>query len=354
MLLRGRAFALYGRFTPGVRDRLAAAIVRAGGQVVRDLTRRSDALVVGGLAAALIDGGALGVRIAAARERGAPVLGERAFEATLAGEAPTPATLLLATALAPTPLARADAEVLAAFDLISLDGPHCRFGDAAVLRTAGELVAAGRTLGETVRILLAARDQAPVGRHKLVLTPAGEAALQWDDGLTTLAGQGVLALDEDHASVDDLFEAAMVAEADGELSAAARLYDLCARADRKDALALYNLGNVRMAEGAPAEAALAYQRALGRDRSLIEARYNLAQALEAQGKAEAAAAELAGVIAADGAYADALFNLAQLRMQAGALAEAKALYERYLTLGPPDEWAATARRAILYCTALSA
>jgi hypothetical protein len=33
------------------------------------------------------------------------------------------------------------------------------------------------------------------------------------------------------------------------------------------------------------------------------------------------------------------------------LTEAKVLYERYLTLGPPPDWAATARRAITYCAA---
>ena len=36
---------------------------------------------------------------------------------------------------------------------------------------------------------------------------------------------------------------------------------------------------------------------------------------------------------ADPAYADAVFNLAQLRMKAGEMAAAKALYERYLALG---------------------
>ena len=354
MQLRGRNLALYGRFTPGLRDRLAAQVGKAGGKVARDLTRRGDGLVVGGLATALIDRGALSARITTARERGAPVWGERAFLAELDGEAATPATLLLATALAATPLTRPDAEVLAAFDLVGLDGPHCRFGDAATLRTAGELVAGGRTLAETVRILITARDVAPLGRHKVVLTPAGEAALKWDDGLTTLEGQGVLPLDEAHASVDDLFEAAMVAEAEGEAEHAGRLYDLCARADRKDAIAPYNFGNIRMAAGAPAEAAIAYQRALARDGGLVEARYNLAQALEAQGKLEAAQAELEQVLKADPTYADALFNLAQLRLKAGALADAKALFERYLVLGPPPEWAATARRAILYCTALSA
>jgi tetratricopeptide (TPR) repeat protein len=351
MDLSGRAIALYGRFSHGAREALARRIAAAGGQVARDFTRRSDALVVGALATPLADTGALAARIAAARARGAPVLGERAFTTALDGEAAeTPATLPLATALADTGLRAADAEVLAAFDLIALAGEACRFGDAAVIRTAAELTAHGASLGQAVRILARARDLAPRGRHRIVLTASGEPALQWPDGLTTLEGQGVLPLDEEHASLDDLFEAAALAEADGEAEEAARLYDLCARADRKDPIAPYNLGNLRLGQGGFDQAALAYQQALARDPGFVEARYNLAQALEAAGKTAAAAAELARVLEADPAHADALFNLAQLTLKAGDLAAAKGLYERYLALGPPDDWAQTARRAIRYCT----
>src|SRR5579871_6787688 len=78
-------------------------------------------------------------------------------------------------------------------------------------------------------------ERSPRGRRKLVLTPAGEAALEWDEDLTTLEGQLLQPLaDAEHASVDDLFEAAGLAEATGDADEAARLYDLCARADRKD------------------------------------------------------------------------------------------------------------------------
>ncbi len=351
MQLRGRSVALYGRFSSGQRDELQRRVLRGRGSVTRDLTRRSDLLVVGSEAARLADSGALQQRLAAAKARGTPVLGERSFARALDGAAPEPGTLPLSTALAGTGLARAAAELLAAFDLIGLDGEACRFGDAGVIRTAGELIGGGRSPADAVRILARARDMAPVGRHKIVLTASGEAALQWDDGRTTLEGQGVLPLDEDHAGLDDLFEAAAIAEADGELDEAARLYDMCGRADRSDAIAPYNYANIRLAQGAGEEAALAYQRALARDPRFIEARYNLAQALEAGGKHDAAEAELARVLAADPGYADALFNLAQLKMKAGAMGEAKALYERYLALGPPDDWAATARKAIAYCAA---
>jgi tetratricopeptide (TPR) repeat protein len=350
MDLPDRAIALYGRFSPGARERLAAEIERQGGLVARDLTRRSDMLVVGALATALIDSGALSQRTQAARARDVPVLGERSASAVLAGEPAGPAvTLPLATALAGAALGQEGAEVLAAFDLIALEAGKVRFGDAQVLRTAADLMDNGRTLGEAVRILARARDLAPRGRYRIVLTPGGEAALKWADGFTTLEGQGVLPFDEAHHSIDDLFEAAAVAEAEGEFEDAVRLYDLCARADRKDAIAAYNQGNIRLAQGAYGQARLAYQRALARDPRFVEARYNLAQALEAEGRAEAASAELARVLDVDPLHSDAVFNLAQLRMKTGALGDAAALYRRYLALDPPEEWARTARRALSYC-----
>jgi tetratricopeptide (TPR) repeat protein len=350
MDLQGRTVALYGRFSPGARERLQQKITHGGGRVARDLTRRTDAFVVGALATALIDSGVLAGRLRAARERGLHILGEAAFAAELAGDqADLGAVLPLSTALAATALSIDDAEILAAFDLIALADGCCRFGDAGVIRSAAALIGQGRSRGQAVRILMRARDLAPKGVHKIVLTASGEAALQWEDGLTTLEGQGVLPLDA--TSLEDLFEAAAIAEADGDGDEAARLYDLCARADRQDAIAPYNYANIRMAQGAFEDAAMAYQRALSRDKGLIEARYNLAQALEAAGKSDAATGELRQVLAADPAYLDALFNLAQLRMQAGDMGEAKALYERYLALDPPPDWAAMARKALTYCAA---
>jgi tetratricopeptide (TPR) repeat protein len=357
MELKGRTVALYGRFSPGVRDRLERQITERRGHVLRDLTRHAGVFVVGALAGTLIESGALGARLRAARERGVPILGERAFAAALSGEAAEAPTLPLATALGPTPLTRDDADLLAAFDLIEIGvletgGEACRFADAGVIRTAGELVAQGRSRAEVVRILGQARDLAPRGRRRIGVDAAGEAVLEWDDGrVTSLEGQGYLPLDADHPTLDDLFEAAALAEAAGDLEAAARLYDQCARADRKDAIAPYNLGNIRLAQGAREAAAIAYQQALARDRRFSEARYNLAQALEALERPAAAVDELKRLLASDAAHADAVFNLAQLTMQAGDLGAARALYERYLRLDPPEEWAAMARKAILVCSA---
>jgi tetratricopeptide (TPR) repeat protein len=278
-------------------------------------------------------------------------MGERSFTAALAGERTEDATLPLATALAPTQLMIDDAQIFAAFDLIALDGANCRFGDAATLRTASELAGKKRSRADIVRILTRARDLAPLGRHRIVLTASGDAALQWDSGLTTLEGQGYLPLDVERAGVDELFEQAELNEAAGDREGAAMLYEKCANADRSDPIAPFNLGNIRLAGGRHGDAASAYERALARDPGFVEARYNLALALEASDKLGQAAEELARVLELEPAHADAVFNLAQLRMKSGNILAAKMLYERYLALDPPADWAATARKAITYCTA---
>ena len=71
----------------------------------------------------------------------------------------------------------------------------------------------------------------------------------------------------------------------------------------------------------------------------------------ARARENAASIELDRVVTSDPGYSDALFNLAQLQMNAGQMAAAKRLYERYLTLDPPEEWAAMARKAIIVCAA---
>ena len=352
MEIRRRTIALYGRFSAGAREHIAAQIARRGGFVARDLTRRSDAFVVGGLATTLIDSGFLSARLRLAEARKVPVFGEQRFSAVLFAGADTTPTFPLSRALAQTGLTEDDAALLAAFDIVRLEDGQCGFADVATFKAAAELRAAERGIADIVRILARARDLAPEGRHKIVVGPDGDAALQWETGLTTLEGQGFLALvSEDTSGVEELFDAAAIAEADGALEEAARLYDQSARADRKDAIAPYNLANIRLQQARFDEAALAYQRSLERDGDFTEARYNLALALEALGKADAAAAELKKLLDVDDCHADALFNLAQLTMKSGALAEAKALYERYLHCDPPSDWAAKARKAIRYCSA---
>lgn len=354
MDLKGRTAALYGRFSPGGREELSAKIARRGGTVVRDLTRRSDLLVVGAQSFALIQTGRLEARIAAANARGTPVSAERHFAEALkaapgAGEFTLPVSSIKDVALTPQSV-----EVLAAFDIVRLQDGCCRFADAKTLKTASELFAARRSLADIVRILTEVRDRAPSGRRKIVLDAQGNAALKWAEGLTGLDGQGFLPLGEDSPSIDDLFERAALAESEGDLDEAGRLYDHAARADRKDPIAPYNLGAVRLAAELCGEAALAFRQAIARDPQFVEARYNLAAACERLDKPDLAREQLIEALRIDSAYADARFNLAQLELKRGALLDARMHFERYLASGPSPEWADIARRAIRYCSTAEA
>ncbi|MBV9540276.1 MAG: tetratricopeptide repeat protein, partial [Alphaproteobacteria bacterium] len=78
---------------------------------------------------------------------------------------------------------------------------------------------------------------------------------------------------------------------------------------------------------------------------------NLALVYEATGKQAQAVEELERALAIDPSYSDAMFNLAQLFLKAGEVATAKFHFERYLATNPPADWAATARKAITYCSA---
>ena len=351
MNLSGKSVALYGRFSPGVREKLRREILARSGVVARDLTRRTDLFVVGALALSLIDSGTLERRLGEAKSRQLPVLGERRFADIIAGEQPEQATLSLATMLASTSLTPTDVQILAAFDLIVSDNEMCRFADASIIRTAADLVSRGLSRGEVTRILAQARDLAPSGRHKITITPAGEAALQWENGLTTLEGQGLLPLESGDNGIDELFERAELLEASGNREEAAQLFDQCARADKTDAIALFNLANIRLAQKRYGEAERNYQMAIARDPRFAEARYNLAIALEAQGKIQPANEELAQVLKLEPSNADALFNRAQMLMAMARYSDAKELFERYLAVSPPSEWAAKARKAIAVCAA---
>ncbi len=350
MDLRHKSVAIYGRCTAGMRERFAAEIARRGGVVARDLTRQSDIFVVGALAFPLVDAGHLTARLASARKRRVPVFAERAFDEALRGVAGETPSLPLASIQGVLP-SRDAVELFAVFDVVRLHGECCRFRDADALRAGSELVAGGRSLGEAVRILTKARDHAPKGRRKLVLDGGGRPVLRWETGLTTLDGQGFLPLEDSAPSMEDLFEAAAGAEAEGETDAAARLYEIAARLDADDPIAWFNLGNLKLAAGEFADAALAFRRAIARDQKFVEARYNLAAACERLEKPELARDQLIEALRIDPGYADARFNLAQLQLKRGALAEAKAEFERYLSADPPADWADKARRAIRYCAA---
>lgn len=341
MRMDGAFVALYGRFRYKTRREIARAAEAAGARTSSDLVRQTTLFVVGAGAVNHIATGHLPARLAAAHARGVPVMGEGRFVLALAGQGePDPTFPLDKVGQRPDHLV----EVLSAFDLIYVKSGHCRFADVGAIRSAITLLAEGHALRDVVAIL-AEHRRAPAGRHSLTVADDGTPLLRWDDGVTTLDGQGMLEL-EDDISVEERFEAAMEAEAEGDFDLAERLYDACARVDRRDPIAPFNLGNVLVQLGRPKEAAIAYRQAIARDTDFAEAHYNLARLAESVGDETGAETHLRRALAIDGDYADAVFNLAQLRLAKGDRAEARRLFERFIAIGAPPYWLRKARAAL--------
>ena len=337
----GARIALYGRFLGPPKSEASRVIAQDGGQVERDLTRRTTLLVVGRGARNLIPSGSLQRKLRAAQQNKIPVIGESRFWSERSGRAEQPPTYPLSqiSSTFPDDLC----EVLNAFDLIFLSEGACRFGDVAILRTSMELLDKEHELSSVVRVLLRAQEVAPQGRHRTVASGA-DVRLKWEDAETELDGQGLLPLTE-NPSLDDVFENAILVEAEGDLTAAARGFELCARMDKKDPLAPFNLGNVQATLGQAQNALQSYSRAIARDARFSEAYYNRSKIFEAAGDDELSESDLREALHNDSNYLDAMFNLAQLRLRLGDPKEAYSLFEGFLERCEDEEWIKIARRA---------
>src|SRR5512139_1888281 len=122
----------------------------------------------------------------------------------------------------------------------------------------------------------------------------------------------VLAIHGSQQSPDELFGQAQLAEENGDIAGAERLYRLLMKNDSTDASAPFNLGNLLRAVARNVEAEAALRTATRADPTFAEAWYNLSDLLDEQGRSEAAIECLRTALRVAPDYADALFNLALL------------------------------------------
>lgn len=342
MELNGKRLALYGRLLFVPRGDLTAEIVRRGGVVERDLTRRTHILVIGRGASNLIPSGHLVRQLQRAAGQDTLVIGEERLRNLLHGvDEPEPTYPL--DRLRPEP-PETLALLLNAFDLIHTANAMCRFRDVETLRTAARLFDDGHEMSSVIRILIQARG-APTGRYQIVTDDAGEPRLDWGNALTGIDGQGLLPLPA-APTLDDLFDAAMLAEAEERLHDAARDYALCTQMDRRDPIAPFNLGNVLSKLGQPKEAITRFGQAIARDPKFAEAYFNRSKLWEEAGETRRAIEDLRTAVELDKSYPQALFNLAQLELQYGSPQTASNLFEDFLQIDVSDEWRSLANRAL--------
>ena len=347
MNLTATRVTLYGRFLKQPRNTVVHQLKQMGSVSERDLTRRSDILVVGSGALSLVPSGHLLRKLRQADNLSVPVIPEARFWSMLNGESAAKATYPINTL--ELSLIEGLPELLNAFDVISFDGQHCRFGDVATLQSAMELYSNGHDVSSIIRLSILAKRFAPRGRHKVVPGDDYSVRLLWDDGETEIDGQGLLQL-SDQPTLDDVFERALLAEAEGEIGLAIRDYEVCAHMDRSDPLAPFNLGNVLLQLDRLREAKERYSQAIGRDPKMAEAYYNRAQVEEKMNAIDLAVVDLEQALEIDPGYVDAMFNLAQLLVKVGRGVDAAMWFERFAEASSDPEaidLALKAKRAAL-------
>jgi tetratricopeptide (TPR) repeat protein len=355
--LRG-TLAFTGRLAAMKRAEAFDLVRKHGGTPSRGLTKKTDALVVGGLGWPLLPDGHASKSLSQAQSSGVPIVSERRFLEWLGRALPREETRAYPAqqiaSLSGLPL-----EIVQQLAVLGLLDPHeglYPYRDVMAARQFASLFEAGVGLSVITSSLHAIRQWLPeAGLANLKLYPAsGDAILvEQFKGRTDKTGQFVLPVDDVPMQPEDnpdaLFEAAQSAEEVGDAETAQRLYRRVMRMDADDPAAAFNLGNLLRSAGKKVEAEAAYRAALKADGHFAEAWYNLADLLEVQGRAELAIDCLLRAVKADADYADAIFNLARLLHLHGKLLDAAVYWRRYLALDHSSEWAAHARRALKFC-----
>lgn len=360
--LNRKTVTLIGRLGSMTQKAAAEAVSAKGGRVSRGVTRRTKIAVIGHGAYTLMDSGVLDARLDQARHVGATCLSENAFLRKL-GRGPALADI--ERAITPDLMARqtgldqATIATLMLFDVIETDNDMSGFRDLVAAREIARLLKEGASLADIVASVYAMRRRDPeksLSEVKLTHSAADGIVQQIGDARADLDGQMQLPMPGAAAnpSVDELFEAAEIAEEDGDYAEAESAYLRCLDLDRNDAVIAFNLGNVEREQGKLREARFFFQHALSSDPNYVEALYNLADVLDKEGKRDEAKQHLAAAVKKDKNYADAVFNLAQFHFRDSEYDEAIAGYERYLTLDDASDWSKIARQTLLLCRQMTA
>jgi tetratricopeptide (TPR) repeat protein len=346
--LAGRTIGIIGALVALPRRIAAREVAARGGTLLHGATRQTATVVFGRGLLSRGDDAAVAARAGAARGPGRTLRSENGFLRLLAATgADASAMLDRAAMLEQSGLGAADFDLLALFDAFEQDVEPFTFRDLILARKYAGLTAGGAAWGAIARSLHRSGPVVSLTAASLAVGEGRAIHLCHEGGRSELDGQMLLDLGgAGDGEADELFARAEAAEADGDVLAAAALYERCLALDPGDAVAAFNRSNCLGAAGQPAEAELALVRALRLDPAFVEAWFNLAGLVAAQGRGEAARRHLARAIAIDPDYADAVFNLARLAFEAGDLEAARRGWERYLELDRDSEWAEKAQKGL--------
>ena len=348
------AVAFTGRLACMTRDEAFKVVRQQGGMPSETVTKRTKLLIVGELGWPLLDDGRPSNKLSRATAYGIPVASERRFLEWIGKALPDSVhkTYSIDQLAALSDLSGDTIQELVQFGL--LDERRGRFGfrDLASARQIVKLFAGGVPLSEIIRGVSQIRKWMPdVGLANVRFHPGPHRSLEVEQagGRTDKNGQFVLAIGESQYAPSELFEQALLAEANGGIAGAERLYRILMKSDPSDASAPFNLGNLLRAVSRNVEAEAALRAATRADPTFVEAWYNLSDLLDEQGRSEAAIECLRTALRVAPDYADATFNLALLLQRKNEYAEAADYWRRYLDLDCQSEWTARARRSLKFC-----
>lgn len=353
--LTGRTVVFAGRLASMTRRAAARQVESRGGHPRPRLTRRTDLLVVGRGAHALLDGDRLQLLLDRARRVGAACLGETSFLRAL-GLLPAADRQNRSFGLeAIATLSGLDDEtlrLLALLDVVEPCDARLGFRDLIAARLAARLLREGVALSRVVEVMLLLRRRrgAVDALPNVVCDGRGRVAMEVGGVVSDLDGQLPLPLpDAGNLSPGDLHAAADRAEEAGDLGEAERLYRCCLRLGCADPIVAFNFANLLCRLGRTREAKLYFWLAVGLDDRFAAGWYNLAHLTETDGDLAAARAQLGRAVDADPGFADAVYNLAHACWECGDYTEAARQWQRYLALDADSAWARMARHGIALC-----
>ena len=348
------AVAFTGRLACMTRAEAFAVVRQHGGMPSQTVTKGTKLLIVGELGWPLLDDGRPSNKLSRATSYGIPVASEHRFLEWIGKAVPDSVhkTYSADQIASLSNLPSNTIQELAQFGLLDERGGQFGFRDLASARQIAKLLSDGVTLSEIIRGVSQIRKWLPdVGLANVRFHPGPHRSLEVEQagGRTDKNGQFVLAIDGSQHSPDELFGQAQLAEENGDMAEAERLYRILMKSDPTDAAAPFNLGNLLRVVARNVEAEAALRAATRADPTFAEAWYNLSDLLHEQGRSAAAIECLCTALRVAPDYVDAVFNLALLLQQTNQYVEAADNWRRYLAIDCQSDWAARARRSLKFC-----
>ena len=350
MTLSGQKVYVYGRLRGFTRRRIVELAAAKGINLARRPAAAETVVLAHSTAARSVsDAGEL--RLGRDETAGVRLLSERVFLVELglaAAPGATEASHSQADVATLSGLSPQQLKTLSLYDVLGPNAGGFAYRDLVAARAAGRLFASGASFPKIIAAALALdRRGMSLSHVRLAEAPWGELLRVYEGALADIDGQLLLPLDSAEVDAVEAFARAEASEAEGDLEAARRWYDLAARLDGSDPVIPFNLGNVLDELGRPREAEIAYRRAIARSPALADAWFNLGVLQEKMGREAEALASYESSYAVEPGYADALHNAGLLLMRQRRFADALPLLEQISSASPSQT--SEARRLAHLC-----